>query len=242
MSIYLPAPKYCPMNIIIDVPAFAVRDIRRPSIATRRNKDLVHIAKKRNKVRHDMGWTLWHDEPKDYGKNVGKFADYRGGKVSDEPQPGRYNKFSTNHQGNPYKRFYKSPDIELADKLEEADRRYAKYDAKRDQDFYEYLMEGEKADALSDEYDKLIKDSVEELRKYFWVVDDNHPGVVFISKCRERLVKFRLLLQNEGACMGRVISGANCAHPGDIITWTRCNIDKEWDGSKDINPFHFWYY
>ena len=66
--------------------------------------------------------------------------------------------------------------------------------------------------------------------------DANHWGVMYYSKDKERLQKFSRLLEEEGAAMCSIVPAFDCKK---LVV---CDIDKEWDGSNDINPFYFWYY
>ena len=69
----------------------------------------------------------------------------------------------------------------------------------------------------------------------FMVADANHWGIYFFSNNKERLQKFSNLLAEEGAAMRNIT-------PAFSTDQTICDIDKEWDGEDNINPFYFWYY
>lgn len=74
--------------------------------------------------------------------------------------------------------------------------------------------------------------------EYFdtWACDDaNHWGVVFESRDKEKLQKFSEFLEWNGAAMSDI-------SPAKQTDRVICDIDKEWNGSNEANPFYFWYY
>lgn len=211
--------------------------------ATRRVNRAKAIVRNRRTYNNVVGRGIWFDSPDENGD----YKRYASGNIHHKSQKGRWatERLSGHRRFAKWEKdYYGSPEVALDKYFQRIDKRQEKLDAERDANFYLWLTQGDEADDLLDELDAIKKNNAQKLKKYFYTIDNNHPGVIFVSKCKETLVKFSKLLREEGAFMSPLYSGAKNSIPeySDVAAWPQCNIDVEWNGCADINPFYFWYY
>ena len=68
-----------------------------------------------------------------------------------------------------------------------------------------------------------------------YLIDCNHPGIVFACATTELTMKFFQAMVEEGACMEEIEAG------DEFPDWDVCTVEEDFN-PDNFNPFYYWYW
>jgi len=200
----------------------------------------------------------WWADPDEDGKFRKPHLPGKGADEHPNKQNGRWLNYRPRPLGKWIKHHYSAPDVELANYFAKIDARVEREEfriadrADALMDLYDQTVARESAyyaeidaeladiaDALVAEWERAI--CVQDmLRNRYVVLDGNHPGVLYVSRCKEHAQTFADFLAEEGGAPSRVKRGWQI--PLTTCCWDVCNLDLEFIPGETDNPFFFWHY